>query len=766
MEEWSALMVEIDLNNVGGSQTVTIGSGSSSADWANILGKPAVIAAGADAATARAAIGAAQSLVATAVKTSAYTAAVGDLIPVDATSAAVTVTLPTAPADKTLVAIKKVDASANVVTVARGGSDVFNKSGGSTALTLSVQFQAVTVQYSGGVWYVIGGDLPSTTVGRGLVSAVDAKTARSVIDTMAFHPVAYLDPSTRPDGSFTAGDPLDQGVWFGNTGPKKLKYVSGRIVHDPAATSGSSSAGYGQIDTRKTSSGSPSGAAADLVRQMRGLVAWPASAIGAVAFVCPSALATWDWDAGILPAAGFHLTAYGNGPWTVGVWNPGSGGAANGQIHHSVQPGTATSFTLTVQDTASTQTTGSITTATATAASVQAVLVALSNVGAGKVNVTKSASGNYGITWDSSLGTVTLTATGTGMGMAAPLPTNSANTIPAVVSYGTGITNYADYTTVKRYGTVWDNVLRPLEVFVYPETDTAVIAFPDGGNSGPIIHPGIGLWTSSRAVFEIFESNISSVDVPATYGQLAVNNVLVPAGSPLVDKPGIMALIRSMVIKGWDFATTVSAGGTTTLTADSAIVQQVTGSAAHTFALPSTNVQPGTLCFVLNGSTGVVTVNASGGTIVTALASGNNALFIAVAAAPTTPGGWVALPFVTLSGAQSVTSKTFTSSNWARAINAQTGTTYTLVLADRGKTVTMNNASASTLTIPLNSSAALPVGEIIELIQLGAGQVTIAATGGVTVLATPGLKIAGQGGKVELQKVATDTWVASGSLST
>ena len=39
------------------------------------------------------------------------------------------------------------------------------------------------------------------------------------------------------------------------------------------------------------------------------------------------------------------------------------------------------------------------------------------------------------------------------------------------------------------------------------------------------------------------------------------------------------------------------------------------------------------------------------------------------------------------------------------SVNAQTGTTYTLVLTDAGKVVTLANASAVTLTVPPNCSA-------------------------------------------------------------
>jgi hypothetical protein len=99
-------------------------------------------------------------------------------------------------------------------------------------------------------------------------------------------------------------------------------------------------------------------------------------------------------------------------------------------------------------------------------------------------------------------------------------------------------------------------------------------------------------------------------------------------------------------------------------------------------------------------------------------------------------------------------------------LNAQTGTTYTLVLADRSKLVTLTNASAITATVPPNSSVALAVGSQILLYQGGAGQVTIAAGVGVTVRSQgTKLKIAGQYGVAGLIKIATDEWVAFGNLS-
>lgn len=62
-------------------------------------------------------------------------------------------------------------------------------------------------------------------------------------------------------------------------------------------------------------------------------------------------------------------------------------------------------------------------------------------------------------------------------------------------------------------------------------------------------------------------------------------------------------------------------------------------------------------------------------------------------------------------------------------INAQTGTTYSLQASDNGKTITLDNAAAITVTIPTGLGA----GFQCMLIQKGAGQVTLAAAGGVTL---------------------------------
>lgn len=99
-------------------------------------------------------------------------------------------------------------------------------------------------------------------------------------------------------------------------------------------------------------------------------------------------------------------------------------------------------------------------------------------------------------------------------------------------------------------------------------------------------------------------------------------------------------------------------------------------------------------------------------------------------------------------------------------INTQTGTTYTFVAADAGKFVTFGSASATTATVPTNASVAYATGTVINLVQLGAGQVTVAGASGVTVSAPDSAtKLAAQYAAAQLLKTATDDWVLIGNIT-
>jgi hypothetical protein len=90
-----------------------------------------------------------------------------------------------------------------------------------------------------------------------------------------------------------------------------------------------------------------------------------------------------------------------------------------------------------------------------------------------------------------------------------------------------------------------------------------------------------------------------------------------------------------------------------------------------------------------------------------------------------------------------------------RLANTQT-VDYTLVLADAGKAVEINSATAKNVTVPPNASVAFPVGTIIEVPQVGAGAATLVAGAGVTI--TGDTVTPGQGGSLLLRKTGTNTW--------
>lgn len=119
-------------------------------------------------------------------------------------------------------------------------------------------------------------------------------------------------------------------------------------------------------------------------------------------------------------------------------------------------------------------------------------------------------------------------------------------------------------------------------------------------------------------------------------------------------------------------------------------------------------------------------------------------------------------------GAAGATGAQGAAGDWstAQTVNAQTGTTYTLVAGDAGKLVTLSNASAITLTLPQDSDATFTSGVYVDLLQLGAGQVTVAAGTGAT-LRTSGLtaKARAQYSRLGVQKISANTWSLFGDLA-
>ena len=98
----------------------------------------------------------------------------------------------------------------------------------------------------------------------------------------------------------------------------------------------------------------------------------------------------------------------------------------------------------------------------------------------------------------------------------------------------------------------------------------------------------------------------------------------------------------------------------------------------------------------------------------------------------------------------------------AQTLNAQTGTSYSLVAGDVGKLVTLTNGSPIALTVP--AGLGLTAGQRIDLAQLGAGQVTVAGSG-ATVNSTPTLKLRTQYSAATLICTATNVYLLVGDLA-
>lgn len=113
------------------------------------------------------------------------------------------------------------------------------------------------------------------------------------------------------------------------------------------------------------------------------------------------------------------------------------------------------------------------------------------------------------------------------------------------------------------------------------------------------------------------------------------------------------------------------------------------------------------------------------------------------------------------------------SSNWntldyfssTQAINAQTGTTYTPLVTDENKLVTLSNTSAITVTLPQDSDLTFAVGKRIDFLVINTGMATFQAGSGATVQATPSAVTRARWSAVTALKLSSNTWVVIGDLA-
>lgn len=104
-------------------------------------------------------------------------------------------------------------------------------------------------------------------------------------------------------------------------------------------------------------------------------------------------------------------------------------------------------------------------------------------------------------------------------------------------------------------------------------------------------------------------------------------------------------------------------------------------------------------------------------------------------------------------------------------IQAQTGTSYTPVLADGINTlVTMDNASANTFSIPTDASVAFDIGTTLLVYQKGVGVTTIqAASSGTTTVVSAGAVVAApvlaRYKSAACIKIAANSWIVVGGIA-
>lgn len=221
-------------------------------------------------------------------------------------------------------------------------------------------------------------------------------------------------------------------------------------------------------------------------------------------------------------------------------------------------------------------------------------------------------------------------------------------------------------------------------------------------------------------------------------------------------------------------AATVAVHSTTTLAAGSKATVTNVGTAAAVqldFGIPAGADGTGTMngpagavdghMAVFDGTTGALVKDggaplALGTTSTTALAG--NTAFVP----PTRTVNSKALSANVTLAASDVGAASSTDSRFAGVPVSSQTTNYTLVAADAGSIVEVNSASAVTVTVPASTFAA---GQIVEICQYGAGQVTIAAGSGVTLDNANGLKTAKQYSSASIRFRSATEAVVSGDTA-
>jgi hypothetical protein len=86
-------------------------------------------------------------------------------------------------------------------------------------------------------------------------------------------------------------------------------------------------------------------------------------------------------------------------------------------------------------------------------------------------------------------------------------------------------------------------------------------------------------------------------------------------------------------------------------------------------------------------------------------------------------------------------------------------------LGDAGKLVRCTKATAMSIIIPTNATQAYSIGQRVDIMQYGAGQVTVSPDTGVTLRSTPTNKLRAIYSTASIIKIATNEWVLAGDVA-
>jgi hypothetical protein len=172
---------------------------------------------------------------------------------------------------------------------------------------------------------------------------------------------------------------------------------------------------------------------------------------------------------------------------------------------------------------------------------------------------------------------------------------------------------------------------------IYATSATAVASTAAGTTAYPLVSNGGG---GNAPTFQQLSLTAGVTGIlPIANGGTNVSSVTIsPTATAFAGWDSNKNLSANSFIPGWQSIAT--AAGTTTLLVGSPFETDFTGTTTQTCVLPTTGIVAGQGFKIVNSSTGVVTVQASGGGTIQAMPSGSVLSVTALVAAPTTAANW------------------------------------------------------------------------------------------------------------------------------